>query len=59
MKLTSSDIHDAKQLIAGSKVMVCQLEVPQETTLEALYLAKQNNGNTHQWVMILIVVHIL
>ena len=44
LKLAPDDVQQATHLIAGSKVMVCQLEVPQETSLEALCLAKQNNG---------------
>ena len=44
MTLRPADVQDAAELIAGSKVMVCQLEVPQETSLEALRVAKQHSG---------------
>ena len=47
MSLTPTDVHNVTPYIAGSKVMVCQLEIPPETTLEALQLAKQYNGM--QW----------
>lgn len=44
MTLRPTDVQNARELIVRSKVMLCQLEVPQETTLEALQLAKQHNG---------------
>lgn len=37
---------DAKELILGSKVIVCQLEVPVATTMLALKIAKENNGTS-------------
>jgi ribokinase len=42
MTLSPADVQAAAHLIRGSKVVVCQLEVPPETSLEALRLAKQN-----------------
>ena len=44
MALRPDDVQTAMPLIAGSKVVVCQLEVPPETSLEALQLAKEHNG---------------
>ena len=44
LTLTPTDVQAAAHLILGSRVMVCQLEVPPETSLEALRLAKQNGG---------------
>ncbi|CAI8004815.1 Ribokinase [Geodia barretti] len=42
MTLSPADVQAAAHLIRGSKVVVCQLEVPPDTSLEALRLAKQN-----------------
>lgn len=44
MTLRPADVQNARELIMRSKVMVCQLEVPQETSLEALQLAKKHEG---------------
>ena len=44
MTLRPADVRTAMPLIAGSKVVVCQLEVPPETSLEALQLAKAHSG---------------
>ena len=44
MTLRPDDVQTAMPLIVGSKVVVCQLEVPPETSLEALQLAKEHNG---------------
>lgn len=38
--LSVEDLHQAKHIIASSKVMVCQLEIPVEISLEALRIAK-------------------
>lgn len=45
-KLCTDDVMNAKDVIVNAKVMICQLEVPNETTLAALKLAKENNGIT-------------
>ena len=50
MTLGPADVQAAAHLIRGSKVVVCQLEVPQETSLEALRLAKQCGGK--QWLTV-------
>ena len=42
-KLTPSDVQAADDLISSAKVVVCQLEVPPDTSLEALKLAKQRS----------------
>ena len=44
MELTPTDVQAAAHLVQGAKVVVCQLEVPLDTSLEALRLAKQNGG---------------
>ena len=44
LKLRSQDVLEAASLIAESKVVVCQLEVPLETTLQALRLAREHGG---------------
>lgn len=41
MLLTAKEVSQAEQIIKGSKVMCCQLEIPQEITLAALKLGKQ------------------
>lgn len=41
-KLSPDDVISASDIIAGASVLVCQLEIPKETTLEALKLAKKN-----------------
>jgi len=38
--LSVADLQDAKHIIASAKVMVCQLEIPVEISLEALRIAK-------------------
>lgn len=42
--LTPSDIQSAAPLISNSKVVLCQLEITVESTLEALKLAKKHGG---------------
>lgn len=44
MTLRPTDVQNAMELIIRSKVVICQLEIPQETSLEALRLAKKHNG---------------
>jgi ribokinase len=38
--LSVADLHEVKAVIASSKLMVCQLEIPVEISLEALRIAK-------------------
>lgn len=42
--LSPEDVLRAKELIENAKVVICQLEIPLETTLQALQLAKQYNS---------------
>ena len=44
--LTTEEIEDAHSVIAGSKVLVCQLEIPLETSLAALRIARQEGVST-------------
>lgn len=39
-RLTPADVEAAAQTIAGARVLLCQLEVPVETTLRALEIAR-------------------
>jgi len=39
--LTKEDIEAARPVIAGAKVLVCQLEIPLETTMAALRIARE------------------
>jgi ribokinase len=42
--LSPVDVHNARDAILGASVLMCQLEIPIETTLEAFRVAKQDNG---------------
>ena len=42
--LTVEDVRDVESLIKSSSVLMCQLEVPVATTLEALKLGKKHGG---------------
>lgn len=42
--LSSDDIKSCEQLIKTSKILVANLEIPFETVLTALKIAKTNNG---------------
>lgn len=42
--LTPADVGKAAELILAAKVVICQLEVPSETTLEALKLGRNGRG---------------
>ena len=42
--LTESDLESALEVISGSKVVVCQLEIQPEVTLAALKLARKHKG---------------
>ncbi len=39
--LTPEDVNAARPVIAGARVLVCQLEIPLETTLAALRIARE------------------
>lgn len=39
--LTPEDVEAARQIIAGSRVLVCQLEIPVATTVAALRIARE------------------
>ena len=43
-KLSPADVAEAEPLISSAAVVICQLEVPPETTLTALALAKKHGG---------------
>ena len=43
-KLSPMDVNRAAELISMAKVVICQLEVPRETTLEALKLGRHGGG---------------
>lgn len=43
-KLSPADVEGAEALISSAAVVICQLEVPPETTLAALALAKKHGG---------------
>ena len=42
-ELTAADVEDASAIFDGASVLLCQMEVPPETTLRALELARENN----------------
>jgi ribokinase len=44
--LSVEDLHNAKPVITSSKVMVCQLEIPVEISLEALRIGKAADVTT-------------
>jgi ribokinase len=44
--LSPEDVHTARQVVTGADVLVCQLEVPVETTLEAFRVAKSAGVRT-------------
>ena len=52
-KLTKDDIRAAEDLISKAKIIVCQLEIPQEINLEAMKIAKKHGG-----IELFIVLHI-
>ena len=43
-KLSPADVEKAESLISSAAVVICQLEVPPETSLAALVLAKKHGG---------------
>ena len=42
--LTPDDVSAAADLIGSARVLLCQLEVPMETTLAALRVARKHGG---------------
>jgi ribokinase len=44
--LLPADVQAAKQVILEADIVICQLEIPVETTLEAFRIAKSGNGRT-------------
>jgi ribokinase len=46
MGLSPADAQAARQVILDSDILICQLEIPMETTLEAFRVAKSGNVRT-------------
>ena len=44
--LSPADVQGARQVILDSDILICQLEIPMETTLEAFRVAKSGNVRT-------------
>ena len=44
--LSPADVQSARQVILDSDILICQLEIPIETTLEAFRVAKSGNVRT-------------
>lgn len=44
--LSRADVQDAREIILASEILICQLEIPVETTLEAFRIAKSGNVRT-------------
>ena len=44
--LSPADVQGARQVILDSDILICQLEIPIETTLEAFRIAKSGNVRT-------------
>jgi ribokinase len=44
--LSPADVRSASSAIRSAAVLICQLEIPMETTLEAFRVAKENSGTT-------------
>lgn len=44
--LSPADVQSARQMILDSDILICQLEIPMETTLEAFRVAKSGNVRT-------------
>jgi ribokinase len=42
--LSNEDLLTAEEIIAGAKVLICQLEIKPEVTLKALQLGKKHKG---------------
>lgn len=43
--MNTEDLREAAKAISRAKVMICQLEVTPETSLEALTMAHSNGGD--------------
>lgn len=43
MDLSVEDVNDKKDIISNSKILICQNEIPKESTLHAMKLARDNN----------------
>lgn len=43
-QLSPTDVEKAESIISSAAVVVCQLEIPPETSLAALALAKKHGG---------------
>lgn len=43
--LNTEDLREAARTISRAKVMICQLEITPETSLEALTMAHSNGGD--------------
>lgn len=43
-QLSPADVEKAESLISSAAVVICQLEIPPETSLAALVLAKKYGG---------------
>lgn len=43
-QLSPADVEKAESLISSAAVVICQLEIPLETSLAALALAKKHGG---------------
>jgi ribokinase len=44
--LSPADVHQAEQVILDADILICQLEIPVETTLEAFRIAKRGHVRT-------------
>eukprot|EP01137_Pigoraptor_chileana_P026985 Opistho-2@9008 len=44
--LTPADVRESSDVITAARVVVCQMEVPQETSLEALKIARESGAVT-------------
>lgn len=53
--MSIDDVIAAKDVISHAKVIVCQLEVPNETTLMALKVGKEGGGKEiNEWLIVYI-----
>ncbi|CAH1263240.1 RBKS [Branchiostoma lanceolatum] len=46
LKLTAADVREHESVVTHAKVLICQLEIQPETSLEALRIAKQHGVTT-------------
>jgi len=47
MLLGQEELQRARSAIVNAKVLVCQLEIDPDASLQALRMAKENHGQTH------------